>query len=199
LVFEGTGTGDFVAYRADTGEKLWSFFTGSAVQAAPSTVEIDGEQLVLVGVGDGGGIGLSVPRYTSTEKARGPSRLLAFKLGGTDTLSTSSSPLVFPKPPLPMQTADLADKGKALYTANACDYCHGPGAERWTMSVPDLRRSSAEIIRDQFPSIVIGGARSGKGMPQFAGMTVEQAQAIRAFIINHAWAAYNAQQRAVTH
>jgi PQQ-dependent dehydrogenase (methanol/ethanol family) len=198
LVFEGTGTGDFVAYRADTGEKLWSFFTGSAIQAAPSTVEIDGEQLVLVGVGDGGGIGLSVPRYTSTEKARGPSRLLAFKLGGTDTMSTSSPPIVFPKPPMPPQPAGIAEKGKALFTANACDYCHGPGAERWTMSVPDLRRSSA-ATHAEFLSIVIGGSRSGNGMPQFTAMTAEQGEAIHAFLINQAWAAYDAQQHVARH
>jgi quinohemoprotein ethanol dehydrogenase len=198
LVFEGTGTGDFVAYRANTGEKLWSLFTGSAIQAAPSTVEIDGEQLVLVAVGDGGGIGLSVPRYTSTEKARGPSRLLAFKLGGTDTMSTTSPPIVFPKPPLPPRPRDLAEKGKGLFTANACDYCHGPGAERWTMSVPDLRKSSADT-HAEFLGIVIGGARSGKGMPRFDAMTIEQGEAIRAFIINQAWAAYNAQQRAAMH
>jgi quinohemoprotein ethanol dehydrogenase len=198
LVFEGTGTGDFVAYRADTGEKLWSFFTGSAIQAAPSTVEIDGEQLVLVGVGDGGGIGLSVPRYSSTENARGPSRLLAFKLGGTGTLSTSSPPIVFPKPPLPRPPASIVEQGKALFTANACDYCHGPGAERWTMSVPDLRRSST-ATHAEFLSIVIGGSRSGKGMPQFSAMTVEQAEAIHAFLINRAWAAYDAQQHAAVH
>jgi quinohemoprotein ethanol dehydrogenase len=193
LVFEGTGTGEFVAYRADSGEKLWSFFTGSAIQAAPSTVEVDGEQLVLVGVGDGGGIGLSVPRYTSTQNARGPSRLLAFKLGGIDTMSTTSPPIVIPRPPLPPQSTDIAEKGKALYTANACDYCHGPGAERWTMSVPDLRRATAET-HAEFLAIVIGGSRSAKGMPQFAAMTAEEGEAIHAFLINQAWSAYDAQQ-----
>ena len=195
LVFEGTGTGDFVAYRADSGEKLWSFFTGSAIQAAPSTVQVDGEQLVLVGVGDGGGIGLSVPRYTSTQNARGPSRLLAFKLGGIDTISTTLPPIVIPRPPLPPQPTNIAEKGRALYTANACDYCHGPGAERWTMSVPDLRRASAETHAD-FLAIVIGGSRSSKGMPQFTAMTAEEGEAIHAFLINQAWSAYQAQQAA---
>jgi quinohemoprotein ethanol dehydrogenase len=195
LVFEGTGTGDFVAYDAQSGEKLWSYFTGSAIQAAPSSVEIDGQQIVLVAVGDGGGIGLSVPRYTSTERARGPSRLLAFKLGGTDHMSTTSPPIVFPQPPSPRQPAAVAEKGKSLYTANACDYCHGPGGERWTMSIPDLRKANA-ATHAEFLGIVIGGARAEKGMPQFPDMSAAQGEAIRAFLINQAWAAYDAQQAA---
>jgi len=34
LVFQGTGTGEFVAYNAKTGQKLWSLRTGSAIQGA---------------------------------------------------------------------------------------------------------------------------------------------------------------------
>ncbi|HEX8783091.1 MAG TPA: PQQ-dependent dehydrogenase, methanol/ethanol family, partial [Steroidobacteraceae bacterium] len=71
LVFEGRGTGEFAAYRADSGEKLWSYQSGSAIQGAPSSVEVDGTQFILVPVGDGGGIGLSVPRYSSTMSGRG--------------------------------------------------------------------------------------------------------------------------------
>lgn len=194
LVFQGTGTGDFAAYRADTGEKLWSFATGSAIQAAPSSVEIDGEQLVLIPVGDGSGIGLSVPRYSSTPAARGPSRLLAFKLGGTDSYKTELAPIVFPQPPLPQQPADRVAKGKELYSAYACDYCHGPGAERWTMSVPDLRRATAQT-HAEFLGIVIGGARSSRGMPQFRDMSAEDGLAIQAFVIDRAWAAYEEQQK----
>jgi PQQ-dependent dehydrogenase (methanol/ethanol family) len=195
LVFQGTGTGDFSAYRADTGERIWNFATGSAIQAAPSTVQVAGEQLVLVPVGDGSGIGLSVPRYSSTLSARGPSRLLAFKLGGKDSYKTELTPIVFPKPPLLPQPADKVAEGKALYTAYACDYCHGPGAERWTMSVPDLRRASADT-HSEFLGIVIGGGRSSRGMPQFRDMSVQEGEAIQAFVIDRAWAAYNEQQTA---
>ena len=198
LVFQGTGTGDFSAYRADTGEKMWNFVTGSAIQAAPSTVEVAGAQLILVPIGDGGGIGLSVPRYSSTVSARGPSRLLAFRLGGTDSYRTELAPIVFAQPPLPPQTADKVAKGKALYTAYACDYCHGPGAERWTMSVPDLRRASAGT-HSEFLGIVIGGARSGRGMPQFRDMSVQDGEAIQAFVIDRAWAAYHEQQSHAVH
>src|SRR5262249_23902817 len=111
LVFEGRGTGEFDAYRADSGEKLWSYQSGSAIQGAPSTIEVDGTQLILVPAGDGGGIGLSVPRYSSTMNGRGPSRLLAFKLDGTDTMSTTFPPIVFPKPPLASASPALVEKG----------------------------------------------------------------------------------------
>ncbi len=60
LVFQGTATGEIHAYNARDGKLLWSFPTGSAIQAAPSTVQIDGKQIVLVAVGLGGGAG---PRH----------------------------------------------------------------------------------------------------------------------------------------
>jgi quinohemoprotein ethanol dehydrogenase len=113
-------------------------------------------------------------------------------------MSTTSPSIVFGKPPLPPQPAERADQGKALFTANACDYCHGPGGERWTMSVPDLRKASADT-HAEFLGIVIGGARSENGMPRFESMTVEQGEAIRAFLINQAWTAYNAQQESAKH
>jgi quinohemoprotein ethanol dehydrogenase len=196
LVFQGAGTGDVSAYRADTGEKLWNFVSGSAIQAAPSTVEVAGEQIVLVPVGDGSGIGLSVPRYSSTLSARGPSRLLAFKLHGTDRYRTELAPIVFAKPPLERAPAEKIARGKALYSAYACDYCHGPGAERWTMSIPDLRRASADT-HSTFLSIVIGGGRSSRGMPQFSGMSAADAAAVQAFVIDRAWAAYEEQQQSI--
>jgi quinohemoprotein ethanol dehydrogenase len=43
LVVQGNAAGDFSAYRASTGEKLWSMFAQSPVMAAPVTYEINGE------------------------------------------------------------------------------------------------------------------------------------------------------------
>jgi quinohemoprotein ethanol dehydrogenase len=193
LVFQGTGTGEFVAYHAKTGYRLWSLRTGSAIQGAPSTVEIDGQQLVLVSVGNGGGIGLSVPRYSANEQSLGPSRLLAFKLGGTAQLPAATPLAAFPKPPLPPAAPDLAAKGELLFSAYACDYCHGPKAERLGMSVADLRKASKDTHL-QFAGIVIGGARAFMGMPAFHDMPIADVEALRAFVLSQAWAAYNAQQ-----
>ena len=47
------------AYRADTGEKLWSFDAQSPIIAAPSTFTANGEQYVAVLVGGGGAFSLS--------------------------------------------------------------------------------------------------------------------------------------------
>jgi quinohemoprotein ethanol dehydrogenase len=194
LVFQGTGTGEFAAYDAESGSKKWSFSTGSAIQAAPSTVEQSGTQLVLVAVGDGGGIGLSTPRYSSTLNARGPARLLGFALGGREKLNTDMPPIRFEMPPRPKpSSAAQVQRGKDLYSANSCDYCHGPRVERWTMSVPDLRRSTAQTHND-FLSIVIGGARAEKGMPQFSQLMPQDAEDLRAYVLDRAWAAYDAQK-----
>jgi quinohemoprotein ethanol dehydrogenase len=46
LVFEGTADGTFDAFAADTGKPLWSFDTHGAILAAPTTVKVDGEQLI---------------------------------------------------------------------------------------------------------------------------------------------------------
>jgi PQQ-dependent dehydrogenase (methanol/ethanol family) len=193
LVFQGTATGEFVAYRATDGHRLWSLDTGSAIQGAPSTVEIDGRQLVLVSVGNGGGIGLSVPRYSVSERSLGPSRLLAFTLGGSARLPPTAPPPAFERPPLPAPPPALAAKGELLFSAYACDYCHGPKAERLGMSVPDLRRAPRTTY-DAMAGIVIGGARASAGMPAFHEMPMEDLEAIRAFVLSAAWQAYNKQQ-----
>jgi quinohemoprotein ethanol dehydrogenase len=157
-------------------------------------VEIDGKQLVLVSVGNGGGIGLSVPRYSANEQSLGPSRLLAFALEGTAQLPHTVPPAPFQKPPLPPPPSELAAKGEPLFSAYACDYCHGPKAERLGMSVPDLRRASRATY-EGMAGIVIGGALSAGGMPAYRDMPAEDLEAIRAFILSAATSAYQAQQK----
>ena len=48
LVFQGTADGRFVAYRADTGERMWERAVGTGVIAAPVSYEVDGRQYVAV-------------------------------------------------------------------------------------------------------------------------------------------------------
>jgi len=192
LVFQGTATGEFVAYRATDGHRLWSLRTGSAIQGAPSTVEVDGRQLVLVSAGNGGGIGLSVPRYSVSEQSLGPSRLLAFALGGSARLPPTAPPAAFDEPPLPAPPPALAARGELLFSAYACDYCHGPRAERLGMSVPDLRRATKATYA-AMAGIVIGGARASRGMPAFHDMPIDDLEAIRAFVLSAAWQAYREQ------
>ena len=55
LVFHGRDTGDLFAYRADTGEPLWSYDLGLGISAPPITYAVDGKQYVALLVGWGGG------------------------------------------------------------------------------------------------------------------------------------------------
>ena len=58
LVFFGTPEGEFLALDDTTGEKLWSFQTGSGIVGQPVTWEQDGEQYVSVVSGWGGAVPL---------------------------------------------------------------------------------------------------------------------------------------------
>jgi glucose dehydrogenase len=51
LVFTGEGGGDFSAFDAKTGAKLWSFNCGAGVNAPPVSYELDGEQYIAVAAG----------------------------------------------------------------------------------------------------------------------------------------------------
>ncbi len=54
LVFTGQLTGEFSAFNADTGAKLWQFQTPSGISGQPITWEKDGKQYVTVASGIGG-------------------------------------------------------------------------------------------------------------------------------------------------
>ncbi len=54
IVFSGQLTGEFEAFDADTGQKLWQFQTGSGIEGQPITWQQDGVQYVAVASGIGG-------------------------------------------------------------------------------------------------------------------------------------------------
>jgi alcohol dehydrogenase (cytochrome c) len=58
LVFSGQLTGEFEAFDADTGKKLWQFQTGSGIEGQPITWQQDGVQYVAVASGLGGAYSL---------------------------------------------------------------------------------------------------------------------------------------------
>jgi plastocyanin len=51
LVFTGQIDGNFVAYDAASGQKLWTFQVGWGIGAPPMTYEVDGKQYVTVAAG----------------------------------------------------------------------------------------------------------------------------------------------------
>ena len=185
LVLQGTFGGDFVVYRADTGEKLWSMPVQTSVIAAPMSYEIDGEQYVAVLVGTGGAFGLTQGAASlKSGPMRNISRMLAFKLGGTATLAEPPPVARAIDPPPLTATAAVVADGSRLYAEN-CGVCHGAAAISVGI-VPDLR-SSPYLSDDGYFDIVLNGTLKERGMVSFAPMiNREQAAAIRAYVISQA-------------
>ncbi len=213
LVFQGQGTGEFAAYAADTGNKVWSVKTGSAIESIPVTFSVQGQQYVITPVGWGSGSRLFAPSRTmvTDESAHGPVRLLAFKLG---TAATYTPPPVtiptVPEPPKLTASQETVHKGQILYQKFYCEGCHSPdvdGSRAWVLdgAIPDLRYMPADVHRDWY-AIVLGGSHWDKGMPGFADppkfafphakMTVQDADAIHAYIISQAWKLYRGEHDA---
>jgi PQQ-dependent dehydrogenase (methanol/ethanol family) len=213
LVFQGQGTGEFAAYAADNGNKVWSIKTGSAIESVPVTFSVKGEQYVVTAVGWGSGSRLFAPARTmvTPESARGPVRLLAFKLGAATTYTPP--PIVIPpvpEPPKLTASKETIQKGAKLYQRFVCDGCHSPntdGSLAWVLdgAIPDLRYMPADVHKDWY-AIVLGGSHWDKGMPGFADppkfafphakMTVQDADAIHAYVIAQSWKAYKGEQDA---
>jgi alcohol dehydrogenase (cytochrome c)/quinohemoprotein ethanol dehydrogenase len=184
LVFEGTAGGNFEAYRADTGEKLWSFAAQTGVMAGPVTFAINGEQYVAVLAGWGGVFPLAAGEVSfKSGRVRNISRMLVFKLGGTATLP-AVEPLQEPGlvPPLPSRASDeTVHKGEALFQ-RYCAACHGDVAVSGGV-LPDLRYSST-LDDDEWFSDVLGGMLQSEGMVSFAKeLSREDAADIRAYVI----------------
>jgi quinohemoprotein ethanol dehydrogenase len=170
LMFAGGGERQFIAYNAETGERIWHFTAHTGIAAGPISYEIDGEQYVAVAAGRG-----LQPYYQPNY-----SRLLAFKLGGAAQLPPA---LEYTPPPLdpPESTAsaDVLARGGAVYGQN-CVQCHG----NTIGTFPDLRTSPALKSQELFDAIVLNGARAANGMVSFASqVTPEDSRAIREYVI----------------
>ena len=196
LLFQGTGMGKLEARRADTGELVWAADVGSAILAAPSTVEIDGEQLLIVAAGNGGsgGMGRFNSEFSLCKTCAGPPRLLAFKLGGTAKLPKVDPPPPFATPSHAPYPAELAAHGHDVFNAQNCDMCHGTNLHSVGGFVPDLRRISAGTL-DLLPKIVHDGLLKQAGMPQYDWLSEEELHALQAYVINSAWDVYKAQEQ----
>ena len=198
LVFQGTGTGEFRAYRADTGEILWSSGkTGSSIQTAPVSYRFGGEQYVLASGGRGGALGMVTSVRSQAPDARGPARLFAFKLGGKAAMpAATAKPAPVPRPPARTASAEQIERGGIAYSDQGCELCHGPYAlgsyERSTENgaVPDLRYLPGDV-HAQWHAIVVGGSLRQGGMPGFGpDLGIADSEAIQAFVIEQAWKLY---------
>ena len=184
LVFQGNSVGDFAAYRADTGEKLWSTSAQTGIVASPVTYEIDGEQYVSVLAGWGGSLALSGGDVAAAAGQSNVSRILTYKLGSNGTLPEFVPTVLTLDPPPRVEDTDVIALGKQRY-ADRCMVCHGDGAVGGGV-IPDLRYLDAEK-HQMWMGIVLGGLHQDKGMVSFAGiLSPEEAEAIQAFVIDRA-------------
>jgi alcohol dehydrogenase (cytochrome c)/quinohemoprotein ethanol dehydrogenase len=198
LVFEGTASGQFEAYRADTGEKVWSFDAQTGVMAGPVSYEVDGHQYVAVVAGWGGVFPLATGEVSfRSGHVRNVSRILAFKLGGKVTL-----------PPLPeVEVAKLNPPASTASQARIhageqkfqryCSGCHGDVAVSGGV-LPDLRYSST-LGNEQFFQIVLGGMLQQNGMVSFAKeLNRQDVTNIREYVIYRANQSKREQQAETT-
>lgn len=183
LVFQGDAYGRFVAYGATDGQQLWSMPTGSSISAAPASYMLGDTQYVLLPVGAGGGLQYAYPELHAVDQVQGPTRLIAFSLGGDQDVEmpefrTRQLP---DQPELDATAADI-EAGEALFESQ-CAGCHGSDAvARYGGSVPDLRYASEEI-HNIWHAIVVGGARRAMGMPA-QNVSVDESEQIRAYILS---------------
>ena len=193
LVFQGTADGKFVAYRADTGERLWDFPTQTGVVAAPITYTVNGEQYVSINVGWGGVFALAFGEYVQPESLPNVARVLTFKLGAKGKLPTLDwQPRVVFNPPAQTGTEASIRQGFSIYQ-ETCMGCHGLNAVSGLL-VPDLRGSGFLHSLEAWNSVVRDGALHKNGMPAFAKWIDEaQSSAIRDYIIQQAWRGRNLQ------
>ena len=186
LVVQGDAAGSFNIYRADTGEKLWSTPTQSAVMAGPMTYEVNGEQYIAVMSGWGGAFPLLEGKEAARSgNLRNISRVLAFKIGGAATLP-EAAPMqqLALNPPPANADAGTVTAGEQLF-GRYCSGCHGENAVGGGV-VPDLRASTF-LGNDFFYEIVLNGAMKDAGMAPFKGVLEQKdAAAIRAYLIKRA-------------
>jgi quinohemoprotein ethanol dehydrogenase len=183
LVFEGTGSGQFEAFRASTGEKMWSASTQSGITAGPISYTVNGEQYVAILAGWGGVMPLAAGEVAlQSPRMNNVPRMLAFKLGGKASLPAAPEfKHLALTPPRPAASPSTVKKGEGLYQ-QYCNNCHGDVAVSGGV-LPDLRYSGT-LANQQWFRIVRDGILKPYGMVGFSTeLSRQDAEAIRAYVI----------------
>ncbi|MBX9606634.1 MAG: PQQ-dependent dehydrogenase, methanol/ethanol family [Gammaproteobacteria bacterium] len=194
LVFEGMADGNFHAFNATTGEKLWQVNVGSGISAAPITYTVDGKQYVsvLVGWGGSGGMLGSLAAQHGWKYKVHPRRLFTFSLDGKAAMPPSPPPAFAVPVDVPDLKIDakLADKGNDRF-AKSCVWCHGTGAVAGGIG-PDLRESPIATNPVALKEVVVKGAKLANGMPRFGELTDEDINGLFHYIRQQARASVTA-------
>ncbi len=184
LIFQGNSSGRFVAYRADSGEELWSAPAQTGIIAPPVSYELDDEQYITVVAGWGGAFALAAGAAELYGlKPRG--RILTYKLGGKMELPPlNEQPSTLPEPPPIEASNEQIAEGKFIYH-KYCGVCHGPGVRAGGV-LPDLRYM-APGKHFVFEDIVLGGILAERGMVSFSGsLSKEETKSLHQYIISEA-------------
>lgn len=188
LVFQGTAGGEFRAYSADAGKKLWSFPTQTGIIAAPITYSVKGEQYVAILAGWGGVFDVAPPGFLSRKSGsvRNISRLLVFKLGAKGALPAFKPDATRPLDPPPRSGTPAQIADGAGHYANSCSLCHGDSGIAGGIH-PDLRHSSVLSNPQVWQQVVHDGMLKDEGMVAWKdNFSAEQIENIRLYLIKRA-------------
>ena len=186
LLFQGDLEGNFNAYAADSGEKLWTQQVQGGVMAAPISYEIDGEQYVAIMQGWGGDSALVLGGLVGQFNIENTSRVLVYKLGGKEKLPIPANRVeqALPTPTVASGSSQQVEQGREVYNL-MCVACHGGNAASAGM-VPDLRYRINDVA-PAWQAIVMQGALRTNGMPAWDKLiSPEEAEAIKAYVVHEA-------------
>lgn len=181
LVFQGNAVGLFNAYDARDGKLLWSSPAQTGIVAAPITYRVDDQQYIAVVAGWGG----VYPNVAGEASRKGSlainrSRVLAFKLGGSDKLP-EPAPIAQVQPVPRVGDDGSAERGFRIFHDH-CSRCHGAAAVGGGV-IPDLRWSAFARDGAAWRSAVLDGALKDRGMVSFAAvLDAADAEALRAYV-----------------
>jgi quinohemoprotein ethanol dehydrogenase len=177
LIFQGLNTGDFAAYAADSGMKLWSFDAQNGILSAPISYSVGGRQYVSVIAS----FRSSFPNSPNWDYRQQRRRVLTFAIGGKRRLPAFErvAEPVLDDPEFKIDAAKAA-VGAGIYNIG-CNICHGGGMMAGG-AAPDLRKSAVPLDADSFNAVVREGALMQRGMGKFAHLTDAEVEGLRHYI-----------------
>ncbi|MFN7056838.1 PQQ-dependent dehydrogenase, methanol/ethanol family [Hyphomonas sp.] len=189
LVFQGKLGGEFAAYNAATGEKLWSHDLKSGGASGPGTYMIDGEQYVAITTGWGSAFALAAGFAFDVAVSPTVGKVVTFKIGGTAQIADAGLTPVDATPKAEsFGNLAMISQGAVHYSRN-CMVCHGPLAVSSGV-LPDLRWSAITGNREAWKGVVMDGNLAANGMVGFSEfVTPDESEAIRAYVLAQAHAA----------
>ena len=189
LVFQGKLNGDFVAYDAATGDKLWSQNVKSGAGAGPGTYMIDGEQYVTITTGWGSAFALAAGYGYDNSVSSTVGKVVTFKLGGTGEIPDANLPPVDKTPKADSFGTEAQIAEGAVDFSRNCAVCHGALAVSSGV-LPDLRWSSISADPQAWKGVVIDGHFAANGMVSFSDyLSDDDVESIRAYVLAQAHAA----------